>query len=129
MLPFDVLIGKLEQQQPWQVALTVVCFLALLVIALYCKANWPETEKQFIRRYLIFAPISCGLALVILAAQDAPSKQVTKYVMTHDRTHVFFKSKTKYLESATFKIIGQDKTYVYAEYENDVYRIPQSKLE
>lgn len=128
MLPFESLLGKLEQYQLWQSVLTTVCFLILLLIALYCRTWRYLTDKEVMWRSLVFIPISCVLAALLLFAQDIPQSQANQYVMTRDKTHVYFKSKTKYLKSATFDVIGPKDNYLYVEYEGDTYKIPQNKF-
>lgn len=123
------LIEKLELFQPWQYVTTDIGFSVLLLIALYCRACCRYmTDEQLLWRTLVLIPISCALATIILFAQDIPSSQANEYVMTRDKSHVYFKSKTKYLKSATFDLIRQKDNYVYVEYEGDTYKIPQNKF-
>lgn len=123
------LIGKLELFQPWQYVTTAIGFSVLLLIALYCRACCRYmTNEQLLWRALVLIPISCALAAILLFVQDIPPGQANKYVMTRDKSHVYFKSKTKYLKSATFNVIGPKDNYLYVEYEGDTYKIPQNKF-
>ena len=47
------------------------------------------------------------------------------YTITRKGAYLYVNSHTEYLESAKLKITKQDNNYVYAEYKDKTYKIPQ----
>lgn len=47
------------------------------------------------------------------------------YTVTRKGSHLYVNSHTEYLESAKLEITKQDENFVYAEYKDKTYKIPQ----
>lgn len=127
-MSFNDLIEALEQLQPYQTYISIACIVGMIAPLIALAVNKPKSEKQLFLNSLITMIICFASLITFLSILDIPSHHSTEYIMTRDKTHVFFKSKTKYLESATFDIIGEKNNYVYVEYKDDVYKIPQKKF-
>ena len=122
------LIKTLEQLQPYQTYISIACIVGMIAPLITLVVSKPKNEKHLFLSALITMAVCFTSLITFLFILDIPSHHSTEYVMTRDKTHVFFKSKTKYLKSATFDIIGEKNNYVYVEYKDDVYKIPQNKF-
>lgn len=127
-MSFNDLIEALEQLQPYQTYISIACIVGMIAPLIVLAVNKPKSEKQLFLNSLIPMIICFASLITFLSILDIPSHHSTEYVMTRNKTHVFFRSKTKYLKSATFDIIGKKNNYVYVEYKDDVYKIPQKKF-
>lgn len=122
------LIKALEQLQPYQTYISITCIVGMIAPLIALAVNKPKDEKHLLLNSLITMVVCFTSLIAFLFILDIPSHHSTEYVMTRDKSHVFFKSKTEYLKSATFDIIGKKNNYVYVEYEDDIYKIPQNKF-
>ena len=122
------LIKALEQLQPYQTYISIACIVGMIAPLTALAVSKPKNEKHILLGSLITMIICFTSLIAFLFILDIPSHHSTEYIMTRDESHVYFKSKTKYLKSATFDIIGKKNKYVYVEYKDDVYKIPQKKF-
>ena len=122
------LIKALEQLQPYQTYISIACIVGIIAPLITLAVSKPKNEKHLFLGSLITMVVCFTSLIAFLFILDIPSHHSTEYVMTRDKTHVFFKSKTEYLESATFDIIGEKNNNVYVEYKDDIYKIPQKKF-
>lgn len=122
------LIKTLEQLQPYQTYISIACIVGMIAPLTALAVSKPKDEKRLLLSSLITMVVCFTSLIAFLFILDIPSHHSTEYVMTRDKSHIYFKSKTKYLKSATFDVIGEKNNYVYVEYEGDTYKIPQNKF-
>ena len=122
------LIKALEQLQPYQTYISIACIVGMIAPLTTLAVSKPKDEKRLLLSSLITMVVCFTSLIAFLFILDIPSHRSTEYVMTRDKSHIYFKSKTKYLKSATFDVIGEKNNYVYVEYEGDTYKIPQNKF-
>lgn len=105
------------------VASLFVC--ALLLASVSAVAHFKDKNQ--------LSDISCILAGVCLISftftaifgdwqQD---KHSGDYTVTRKGSHLYVNSHTEYLESAKLEITKQNENFVYAEYKDKTYKIPQ----
>jgi hypothetical protein len=63
-----------------------------------------------------------AIGIYISYQQD---KHADEYTLAKDDDYFYVNSHTDYLESAKFKILGQNKDYIYVQKDHDTYNIPK----
>ena len=102
------------------VFICLIVSLILTVILLF-------TEKKILS--------SCCFLIFIISMITAPAigiyinyqqdKHADEYTLAKDDDYFYVNSHTDYLESAKFKILGQNKDYIYVQKDHDTYNIPK----
>lgn len=105
------------------VASLFVC--ALLLASVSAVAHFKDKNQ--------LSDISCILAGVCLIsftftaifADWQQNEHSGDYTITRKGAYLYVNSHTEYLESAKLEITKHDKNYVYAQYKDKTYKIPQ----
>ena len=97
-----------------------ILFLILTVILLIIEKNMLST----------FSGLLCVLSIVTsistsIYTSNQQEKHASDYTLSRDKTHFYVDSHTDYLKSAKFKILGENKDYIYVQKGNDTYNIPK----
>lgn len=71
----------------------------------------------------IIAFLTSTITILNLSYQQ--EKHASDYTLSKDKTHFYVNSHTDYLKSAKFKILGENKDYIYVQKDNDTYNIPK----
>lgn len=127
-MSFNDLIDALKINPSHLTLIIASLFTCALLLAAISAIAYIKDKNQL-------SDISCILAGVCLISfaftaifgdwqQD---KHSGDYTITRKGAYLYVNSHTEYLESAKLKITKQDNNYVYAEYKDKTYKIPQIK--
>lgn len=125
---FNDLIDYLKVNPSHLMLMIASLFVCTLLLAVTSAIAHFKDKNQL-------SDISCILAGVCLISftftaifgdwqQD---KHSGDYTVTRKGSYLYVNSHTEYLESAKLEITKQDENYVYAEYKDKTYKIPQIK--
>lgn len=125
-MSFNDLIDKLTTNPPIYdtIIVTSLCcvFVFICVGLLSLGSNKPKVTLSAI----ILCLASMGtIAYVSVAVSHQQDKHASDYTLSRDKTYFYVKSHTEYLKSAKFKILGEDKNYIYVRKGENTYNIPQ----
>lgn len=123
---FNDLIDYLKINPSHLTLIIASLFTCALLLAAISAIAYIKDKNQL-------SDISCILASVCLISfaftaifgdwqQD---KHAGDYTINRKGSYLYVNSHTEYLESAKLEIIKQDKNFVYAEYKDKTYKIPQ----
>ena len=98
----------------------LIAFLILTVILLF-------TEKKILSSccFLIFIISMITVPAIGIYISYQQDKHADEYTLAKDDDYFYVNSHTDYLESAKFKILGQNKDYIYVQKDHDTYNIPK----
>lgn len=125
-MSFNDLIDKLTTNPPIYdtIIVTSLCcvFIFICVGLLSLDANKPKVTLSAI----ILCLISMGsIAYVSITVSRQQSKHASDYTLSRNKTSFYVESHTEYIKSAKFKILGEDKKYIYVQKDDQTYNIPQ----
>lgn len=125
-MSFNDLIDALTTNPPIYdtVIIASLCgvFVFLVIGILSLGANKPKITLSAI----ILCLISMGaIVYVSITVSRQQSKHASDYTLSKDNNYFYVNSHTDYLESAKFKILGQDEKYIYVQKDDKTYNIPQ----
>lgn len=125
-MSFNDLIDALTTNPPIYdtVIIASLCgvFVFLVIGILSLGANKPKITLSAI----ILCLISMGtIVYVSITVSRQQSKHASDYTLSKDNNYFYVNSHTDYLESAKFKILGEDKNYIYVQKDDKTYDIPQ----
>lgn len=125
-MSFNDLIDKLTTNPPIYdtIIVTSLCcvFVFICVGLLSLGSNKPKVTLSAI----ILCLASMGtIAYVSVAVSHQQDKHASDYTLSRDKTYFYVESHTEYLKSAKFKILGEDKNYIYVRKGENTYNIPQ----
>lgn len=125
-MSFNDLIDKLTTNPPIYdtIIVTSLCcvFVFICVGLLSLGSNKPKVTLSAI----ILCLTSMGtIAYVSFTVSHQQSKHASDYTLSKDNNYFYVKSHTEYLKSAKFKILGEDKNYIYVRKGENTYNIPQ----
>ena len=100
-----------------------ICFILFLIITVILVI----IEKNILAT---FSALLCVLSIVTsfttsIYTNSQQEKHANDYTLSRDKTHFYVNSRTDYLKSAKFKILGENKDYIYVQKDNDTYNIPK----
>lgn len=124
-MSFNDLIDALTTNPPiYDTIIASLCgvFVFLVIGILTLGAN----KLKITLASLILCLASMGaIAYVSLTVSHQQSKHASDYTLSKDNNYFYVESHTEYLKSAKFKILGEDKNYIYAQKDSKTYNIPQ----
>ena len=125
-MSFNDLIDKLTTNPPIYDAIIIAslcCVFVFLVIGiLSLGSNKPKITLSAI--ILCFASMGT-IAYASLTVSHQQSKHASDYTLSKDNNYFYVNSHTEYIKSAKFKILGEDKNYIYVQKDDKTYNIPQ----
>lgn len=97
-----------------------ILFLILTVILVIIEKNMLAT----------FSTLLCVISMVTsfstsIYTSGQQEKHASEYTLSKDKTYFYVNSRTDYLKSAKFKILGENKDYIYVQKDQDTYDIPK----
>ena len=93
-----------------------ILFLILTVILVIIEKNMLAT----------FSALLCVISMVTsFSTSGQQEKHASEYTLSKDKTYFYVNSRTDYLKSAKFKILGENKDYIYVQKDQDTYNIPK----
>lgn len=100
-----------------------ICFILFLIITVILVI----IEKNILST---FSALLCVLSIITsfttsIYTNSQQDKHADEYTLAKDDDYFYVNSHTDYLESAKFKILGQNKDYIYAQKDHDTYNIPK----
>lgn len=98
----------------------LIAFLILTVILLF-------TEKKILSSccFLIFIISMITTPAIGIYISYQQDKHADEYTLAKDNNYVYVNSHTDYLESAKFKILGENENYIYVQKDKNTYNIPK----
>lgn len=125
-MSFNDLIDALTTNPPIYdtVIIASLCgvFVFLVIGILSLGSNKPKVTLSAI----ILCLASMGtIAYVSFTVSHQQDKHASDYTLSRDKTYFYVESHTEYLKSAKFKILGEDKNYIYVRKGENTYNIPQ----
>lgn len=97
-----------------------ILFLILTVILVIIEKNMLATFSALL--CVISMVTSFSTSIYISGQQE---KHASEYTLSKDKTYFYVNSRTDYLKSAKFKILGENKDYIYVQKDQDTYDIPK----
>lgn len=100
-----------------------ICFILFVIITVILII----IEKNILAT---FSALLCVLSMVTgivtgIYTSSQQEKHTSDYTLSRDKTYFYVNSRTDYLKSAKFKILGENKDYIYVQKDNDTYNIPK----
>ena len=102
---------------------SLICLGLFIIIAVIAAIIGKPTLSGFSFLLGIISMITgIGTSIYIGVQQE---KYTSDYTLSRDKTYFYVDSHTDYLKSAKFKILGENKDYIYIQKDNDTYNIPK----
>lgn len=125
-MSFNDLIDNLTTNPPIYDTIIVTSLCCVFVFICVGLLSLGANKLKITLASLILCLASMGtIAYVSVAVSHQQDKHASDYTLSRDKTYFYVESHTEYLKSAKFKILGEDKNYIYAQKDSKTYNIPQ----
>ena len=102
---------------------SLICLGLFIIIAVIAAIIGKPTLSGFSFLLGVISMITgIGTSIYIGVQQD---KHANEYTLSKDKTYFYVDSRTDYLKSAKFKILSENKDYIYIQNGQDTYNIPK----
>ena len=102
---------------------SLICLGLFIIIAVIAAIIRKLTLSGFSFLLGVISMITGIVTSIYISVQQ--EKYASDYTLSRDKTYFYIDSHTDYLESAKFKIIGENKDYIYIQKDQDTYNIPK----
>lgn len=125
-MTFNDLIDNLTTNPPIYDTIIVTSLCCVFVFICVGLLSLGANKLKITLASLILCLASMGtIAYVSVAVSHQQDKHASDYTLSRDKAYFYVESHTEYLKSAKFKILGEDKNYIYAQKDSKTYNIPQ----
>lgn len=125
-MSFNDLIDNLTTNPPIYDTIIVTSLCCVFVFICVGLLSLGANKLKITLASLILCLASMGtIAYVSVAVSHQQDKHASDYTLSRDKTYFYVNSRTEYLKSAKFKILGEDKKYIYVQKDGKTYNIPQ----
>lgn len=123
---FNDLIDYLKINPSHLTLIIASLFTCALLLAAISTITYIKDKNQLSDISCILAGVCLiSFAFTAIFADSQQDKHSGDYTITRKEPYLYVNSHTEYLESAKLEITKQDENFVYAEYKNKTYKIPQ----
>ena len=127
-MSFNDLIDALKINPSHLTLIIASLFTCALLLAAISAIAYIKDKNQLSDISCILAGVCLiSFALTAIFGDWQQDKHSGDYTITRKGAYLYVNSHTEYLESAKLEITKQDNNYVYAEYKDKTYKIPQIK--
>ena len=102
---------------------SLICLGLFIIIAVIAAIIGKPTLSGFLFLLGVISMITGIVTSIYMSVQQ--EKYASDYTLSRDKTYFYVDSHTDYLESAKFKILGENKDYIYIQKNQDIYNIPK----
>lgn len=102
---------------------TLICLIVFLILTVIL--TFAEKKILSFCCFLIFIISMIAAPAIGIYINYQQDKHADEYTLAKDNDYFYVNSHTDYLESAKFKILGQNKDYIYVQKDHDTYNIPK----
>lgn len=125
-MSFNDLIDALTTNPPIYDTLIIASLCGVFVFLVIGILSLGANKLKITLASLILCLASMGtIAYVSFTVSHQQSKHASDYTLSKDNNYFYVNSRTEYLKSAKFKILGEDKNYIYVQKDSKTYNIPQ----
>lgn len=125
-MSFNDLIDALTTNPPIYDTAIIASLCGVFVFLVIGILSLGVNKLKITLASLILCLTSMGtIAYTSVAVSYQQDKHASDYTLSRDETYFYVKSHTEYLKSAKFKILGEDKNYIYVQKDGKTYNIPQ----
>ena len=125
-MSFNDLIDALTTNPPVYDTVIIASLCGVFVFLVIGILSLDANKLKITLASLILCLASMGtIAYVSVAVSHQQDKHASDYTLSRDKTYFYVESHTEYLKSAKFKILGEDKNYIYVRKGENTYNIPQ----
>lgn len=112
---------------PSYITLIVVLLLGCTVLSIVISAIAHVCDKHRLSdtSSILFGIFAIAFTFTAIFADWQQNEHSGDYTITRKGAYLYVNSHTEYLESAKLEITKQDENFVYAEYKDKTYKIPQ----
>ena len=127
-MSFNDLIDALKINPSHLTLIIASLFTCALLLAAISAIAYIKDKNQLSGISCILAGVCLiSFAFTAIFGDWQQDKHSGDYTITRKGAYLYVNSHTEYLESAKLEITKQDNNYVYAEYKDKTYKIPQIK--
>lgn len=125
-MSFNDLIDKLTTNPPIYDTMIIASLCGVFVFLVIGILSLGANKLKITLSAIILCFASMGtIAYVSVAVSHQQDKHASDYTLSRDKTYFYVDSHTECLKSAKFKILGEDKNYIYVRKGENTYNIPQ----
>lgn len=125
-MSFNDLIDTLTTNPPIYDTVIIASLCGVFVFLVIGILSLGANKLKITLASLILCLASMGaIAYVSFTVSHQQSKHASDYTLSKDNNYFYVNSRTEYLKSAKFKILGEDKKYIYVQKDGKTYNIPQ----
>lgn len=125
-MSFNDLIDALTTNPPIYDTVIIASLCSVFVFLVIGILSLGANKLKITLASLILSLASMGIiAYTSVAVSHQQSKHASDYTLSKDKTYFYVESHTEYIKSAKFKILGEDKNYIYVRKDDKTYNIPQ----
>lgn len=125
-MSFNNLIDALTTNPPIYDTVIIASLCGVFVFLVIGILSLGADKLKITLASLILCLVSMGtIAYVSVTVSHQQNKHASDYTLSRDKTYFYVESHTKYIKSAKFKILGEDKNYIYVQKGENTYNIPQ----
>lgn len=127
-MSFNDLIDALTTNPPIYDTVIIASLCGVFVFLVISILSLGANKLKITLASLILSLASMGtIAYVSFTVSHQQSKHTSDYTLSKDDDYFYVESHTEYIKSAKFKILGEDKNYIYVQKDGKTYNIPQSQ--
>ena len=125
-MSFNDLIDKLTTNPPIYDAIIIASLCCVFIFICVGLLSLGSNKPKVTLSAIILCLISMGsIAYVSITVSPQQSKHASDYTLSRNKTSFYVESHTEYIKSAKFKILGEDKKYIYVQKDDKTYNSPQ----
>lgn len=125
-MSFNDLIDALTTNPPIYDTAIIASLCGVFVFLVIGILSLGVNKLKITLASLILCLASMGtIAYVSVAVSHQQDKHASDYTLSRNKTYFYVESHTEYIKSAKFKILGEDKKYIYVQKDGKTYNIPQ----